>query len=79
MSLYNDYNTQIFHDEKLSGYRAEAANDRLARIANGARRPWWRRLLDGPRGPQQDQATDWYRYPQVRHHALPVGKRPAVR
>lgn len=46
MSLNNDYITRILVDQRQREFRAEAANDRLARIAQGDRAPWWLRLLE---------------------------------
>ncbi len=46
MSLNNDYITRILVDQRQQELRAEAANNRLARIAQGDRTPWWLRLLE---------------------------------
>lgn len=45
MSLNNDYIIQTLSDQKVRELHAQAANDRLVRIATGGRLPWWRRLL----------------------------------
>lgn len=45
MSLNNDYIIQTLTTQRVSELHAQAANDRLARIATQGRLPWWRRLL----------------------------------
>ena len=45
MSLTNDYTVQLLAVQKSIELRAEADNDRLARIALAGRQPWWRRLF----------------------------------
>jgi len=48
MSLYNDYSVQLLSQQRIRDFRAEAANDRLVRIATGGHSPWWRRLFTPP-------------------------------
>ena len=54
MSVSYDYAAQLLSEQKVQGFHAEAAHDRLvreARAAGGAwsRRPWWRlRAALGP-------------------------------
>lgn len=45
MSLNNDYIISALTNQRVSELHAQAANDRLARIATQGRLPWWRRLL----------------------------------
>jgi hypothetical protein len=45
MSLNNDYVIQALTNQRVNELHAQAANDRLARIATEGRVPWWRRLL----------------------------------
>ena len=43
--MINDYSISIFTEQRRQDFMAEAANDRLARLATAGRRPsWWRRL-----------------------------------
>jgi hypothetical protein len=41
----NDYSFQIIADQHRQDLYAEAANDRLARLATADRTPLWRRIL----------------------------------
>jgi hypothetical protein len=45
MSLNNDYIISTLTNQRVSELHAQAANDRLVRIATEGRLPWWRRLL----------------------------------
>ena len=51
MSLYNDYLINILVKQQHAELLARAAEDRLARQLPGQSAPWWRRLVDGWRGP----------------------------
>ena len=42
--MTNDYTFSILAEQRRQEFAAEAANDRLARIATADRTPWWRRL-----------------------------------
>ena len=42
--MTNDYAISILAEQRRQEFAAEAANDRLARIATTDRTPWWRRL-----------------------------------
>ena len=42
--MTNDYTISILAEQRRQEFAAEAANDRLARIATADRTPWWRRL-----------------------------------
>ena len=42
--MTNDYAFSIIAEQRRQEFAAEAANDRLARIATTDRTPWWRRL-----------------------------------
>jgi hypothetical protein len=42
--MTNDYAFSIIAEQRRQEFAAEAANDRLARIATAGRTPWWRRL-----------------------------------
>ena len=72
MSLNNDYTFSILANDKLQGFRAEAANERLARIATEGRKPWWHRLAFGQGDSQSDKATGWSRQPKLRHQGLRI-------
>ena len=39
----NDYTLSILTEQRRQDFMAEAANDRLARLATADRTPWWRR------------------------------------
>jgi hypothetical protein len=41
----NDYSFQIITDQRRQDLYAEAANDRLARLATADHTPLWRRIL----------------------------------
>jgi len=45
MSLNNDYIISTLTSQRVNELHAQAANDRLVRIATEGRVPWWRRLL----------------------------------
>ena len=45
MSYYNDYAVKMIADQRQHDFQAEAANERLARIARKGHQVWWRRLL----------------------------------
>ena len=45
MSYINDYTVKIMADQRQRDFQAEAANERLARIARNGHQVWWRRLL----------------------------------
>jgi hypothetical protein len=51
MSYINDYAVRIMADQRQRDFQAEAANERLARIARNGHQSWWRRLLDGTEAP----------------------------
>jgi hypothetical protein len=51
MSLINDYTVKTMADQRQRDFQAEAANERLARIARNGRQVWWRRLLSGTDAP----------------------------
>jgi hypothetical protein len=40
----NDYTIQILTEQRRQDFAAEAANDRLARLATADRPSWWHRL-----------------------------------
>ena len=42
--MTNDYTISIIAEQRRQDFAAEAANDRLARIATTGRTPWWRRV-----------------------------------
>ena len=42
--MTNDYTFSIIAEKRRQEFAAEAANDRLVRIATTDRTPWWRRL-----------------------------------
>jgi hypothetical protein len=44
MSIINDYSVKIIAEQRQRDFQAEAANERLARVALGERQVWWRRL-----------------------------------
>jgi hypothetical protein len=44
IDMSNDYITAILAEQRRQDFAAEAANDRLARIATAGRAPWWLRL-----------------------------------
>ena len=43
--MTNDYTFSILAEQRRQEFAAEAANDRLVRIATADRAPWWRRLV----------------------------------
>ena len=43
--MTNDYTFSILAEQRRQDFAAEAANDRLVRIATADRAPWWRRLV----------------------------------
>jgi hypothetical protein len=43
--MTNDYTFSILAEQGRQEFAAEAANDRLVRIATADRAPWWRRLV----------------------------------
>jgi hypothetical protein len=45
MSYINDYAVKVMADQRQRDFQAEAANERLARIARNGHQAWWRRLL----------------------------------
>jgi hypothetical protein len=51
MSYINDYTVKIMADQRQRDFLAEAANERLARIARNGHQVWWRRLLSGAEAP----------------------------
>ena len=46
VDMNNDYIVQILAEQRRQDFAAEAANDRLARLATADRTPWWHRLGD---------------------------------
>ena len=42
--MNNDYSIAILAEQRRQDFAAEAANDRLARIATAGRTSWWVRL-----------------------------------
>ena len=44
MSIMNDYSVKIMAEQRQRDFQAEAASERLARVAAGERQVWWRRL-----------------------------------
>ena len=51
MSYFNDYSVKIMADQRQRESQAEAANERLARIARNGHQVWWRRLLTRTHAP----------------------------
>jgi hypothetical protein len=51
MSYINDYTYRMMADQRQRDFQAEAANERLARIARNGHQAWWRRLLSGAKAP----------------------------
>lgn len=79
MSLNNDYVVQILARERQQEFQAEAARDRLVRIARGNRVPWWRRLLRGGDGAEQDRARGLIAGAFVRRLGLRAGAHHVAR
>jgi hypothetical protein len=44
--MTNDYSYSIIAEQRRQEFAAEAAHDRLVRIATADRTPWWRRLAN---------------------------------
>ena len=44
--MNTDYTIHVLAEQRRQDFAAEAANDRLARLATADRTPWWRRLGD---------------------------------
>ena len=42
--MINDYTYSVLAEQRRQDFAAEAANDRLARLATADRTPWWHRL-----------------------------------
>ena len=42
--MYNDYSMTILLEQRRRDLMAEAANERLAKLATADRTPWWRRV-----------------------------------
>ena len=42
--MTNDYMFSIIAEQRRKEFAAEAANDRLVRLATADRTPWWRQL-----------------------------------
>ncbi len=42
--MNNDYSYLIFIQQRRQDLMAEAANERLAKLATAGRTPWWRRV-----------------------------------
>ena len=40
----NDYTLSILTEQRRQDFMAEAANDRLVKLATADRTPWWRRV-----------------------------------
>lgn len=78
MSLNNDYTIQFLVNDKLQGFRDEAAEDRLVRIATDGRRPWWHRLVFGPVDPATRRTPELGRDPAWRQ-PVPPRHRPRIR
>ena len=75
MSLYNDYLINIVVKQQHAELLAHAAEDRLARQLPGQSAPWWRRLVDGWRGPlrYRPESAGTRRAPRVRTVAIHGG------
>ncbi len=66
MSIIHDYTVTILAAQRQREFAAEAANDRLVRLALGDRPVWWRRLLRlgarpeslAPEAPQRASAPE---------------------
>ena len=46
VDMNNDYSISIIAEQRRQDFAAEAANDRLARLATADRTSWWHRLVD---------------------------------
>ncbi len=44
LDMMNDYTVHVLAEQRRQDFAAEAANDRLARIATADRTSWWLRL-----------------------------------
>jgi len=44
--MTSDYTVQLLAEQRRQDFAAEAASDRLARLAADDRTPWWHRLRD---------------------------------
>jgi hypothetical protein len=75
MSYFNDYSVKIVADQRQRDFQAEAANERLARIARNGRQVWWRRLLSRTDAPAAAGTVTRQR-PQARPtlHQHPVAR-----
>jgi hypothetical protein len=73
MSLNNDYIISTLTNQKVNELHAQAANDRLVRIATEGRVPWWRRLLHDS-APSPTVQANGVRQPRPRrnHPATPA-------
>jgi hypothetical protein len=70
MSYYNDYAVKMIADQRQRDFQAEAANERLARIARGDRAGWWRRLFDHHEAPATAGAQARQTRPTLRQHPV---------
>lgn len=69
MSLNSDYLMQIVAQQKVRELHQEAAEARLARIAQSGRQPWWRRLFQPVRDSSRDVRANGTRPGLARHRA----------
>jgi hypothetical protein len=78
MSWNNDYAAYILGNQRQHELEAEAAERRLARIAQSGRTPWWSRLLR-TKDVQAANGTVQVRYPRFRSHGTRIGAHHVAR
>ena len=79
MSLINDYSIQLLAVQKGIELRAEADNNRLARLALAGRQPWWRRLFQRTGTPAADGSANGLRPRQAGSRRPQIGAQHMAR
>ena len=70
MSYFNDYAVKVIADQRQHELQAQAASERLARIARGDRAGWWRRLFDHREAPVTAGASTRQTRPTLQQHPV---------
>ena len=70
MSYFNEYAVKIMADQRQRDFQAEAANDRLARIARNGHQVWWRRLLSHAGAPAAANTATRRTRPTLHQHPV---------
>jgi len=70
MSYFNNYSVKIMADQRQRDFRAEAANERLARIARNGHQAWWQRLLSRTDAPATAGSVTRQTRPTLHQHPV---------